>query len=80
METPETKIAWGLQAQHVISLVHVLLYHVLILVGTFVFWAWWNVRHPNDLQNAAVPLTVVTTLLSLFWTSTGILKRLREPV
>ena len=80
MRTGDGEIAWGLQAQHVISLAHVLLDHVLILVGTFGFWAWWNVRHPNDLQNAAAPLTVVTALLSLFWASAGILKILREPV
>ena len=80
MYTGDREIAWGLQAQHVLSLVHVLSYHVLILGGPFGFWAWWNVRHPDDLQNAVVPLTVVIALLSLFWASTGILKILREPV
>ena len=71
--------AWGIQAQHVISFIHVLSYHCLILAGTFGFWVWWQVSHPSDLQNAAVPLTTVAVLLSLFWSSAGVLRVLREP-
>jgi hypothetical protein len=54
------------------------LYHVLIFASTFGFWAWWLLTHPNDLQNAAVPLTTVAVFLSLFWSSAGVLKVFRE--
>ena len=70
---------WGLQARHSISLVHLVFYHVLIFAGTFGFWIWWEIRHPEDLQNAAVPLTTVVVFLSLFWSAAGILKIFREP-
>lgn len=68
------EFAWGLSAQHSISLVGVVAYHMLIFLGTVAFWAWWLRQHPDDLQNAAVPLTVVAVLISLFWSSAGILK------
>ena len=71
--------AWGIQAQHVISFIHVLVYHFLIITGTFSFWVWWMVKNPHDLQTAAVPLTTVSVLLSLFWSSAGVLRVLREP-
>jgi membrane protein YdbS with pleckstrin-like domain len=54
------------------------LYHVLIIASTFGFWSWWLLAHPNDLQNAAVPLTIVAVFLSLFWSSAGVLKVFRE--
>jgi hypothetical protein len=38
------------------------------------------VAHPGDLQNAAVPISTVIALLSLFWSTAGVLKSLREPV
>jgi hypothetical protein len=66
--------SWGIQAQHAISALRVVLYHLVIFAGTFGFWAWWLATHPSDLQNAAVPLTTVAMLLSLFWGSAGILK------
>lgn len=80
IKTDEREHIWGLQAQHVISFLRVLLYHCLILSGTFGFWAGWLVKHPNDLQNAAIPLTTALALLSLFWSSAGILKSARESV
>jgi hypothetical protein len=70
--------AWGIQAQHSISFLKMVLYHVLIFASTFGFWAWWLLTHPNDLQNAAVPLTTVAVFLSLFWSSAGVLKVFRE--
>jgi hypothetical protein len=70
--------AWGIQAQHAISFLRMVLYHVLIFASTFGFWAWWLLTHPNDLQNAAVLLTTVAVFLSLFWSSAGVLKVFRE--
>ncbi len=74
MKTDVREDLWGLQAQHAISFLGVLSYHCLILGGPIGFWAWWLVKHPGDLQSAAVPVTVSLTLLSLFWSSAGILK------
>ena len=68
------EFAWGLSAQHTISFAGVVLYQMLIFAGEFAFWAWWQITHPNDLQNAAAPLTVVAILISLFWSSAGIIK------
>ena len=80
IKTDEREHMWGLQAQHVISFFRVLIYHCLVLGGTFGFWAWWLVKHPDDLQNAAIPVMIALTLLSLFWSSAGILKGSRESV
>jgi hypothetical protein len=71
------ELAWGLQAHYKPHVLLVFLYHVFFLLGPFAFWGWWQAAHPNDLQNAALPFTVVVTLISLFWSSTGILKNFR---
>lgn len=73
------RFAWGIQAKYTISFLHVVMYHSLIMVGPFLFWVWWQKHHPNDLQNASIPLTVAAVLISLFWSATGIFGRLREP-
>ncbi|RYN18368.1 hypothetical protein AA0113_g9767 [Alternaria arborescens] len=65
--------AWGITVRHEISVAYVVCYHVLILALPFAFWGWWQYNHPDDLQNAAVPITVVAGLLSLFWGANGIL-------
>lgn len=75
--TGTVEFAWGIQAQYAVSLVNLVVYHFLILAGTFALWAWWQIRHPDDMQNAAVPLTTVTVLLSMFWSSAGLLKIFR---
>ena len=72
--TDNLEFAWGIQAQHAISALRMIVYHLLIFASTFGFWAWWLVFHPNDLQNAAVPLTTIAVLLSLFWGAAGVLK------
>lgn len=67
LETPGRELAWGISAQCNISFLHMLFYHFLIFVGTLAFWAWWLVVHPNDLQNASVPVTVALGFVSLLW-------------
>jgi hypothetical protein len=66
--------AWGLESGYKISFVHVVAYHLVILAATFGFWGWWQARFPDDIQGAAVPLTVVLALLSIFWASAGLLQ------
>ncbi|RBR10262.1 hypothetical protein FVER53590_07864 [Fusarium verticillioides] len=71
---------WGLEARHCISCFHVIVYHLLILIPPFVLWGWWMIRHPDDIQSASVPMTVVLAMISMFWSATGIMKQFRgEP-
>ena len=63
--------AWGLKAEHRISFVYIVCYLVIAVTATFGFWAWWLKRHPGDLQNAAIPLTTITILLSLVLNTAG---------
>jgi hypothetical protein len=72
VQSPESE-AWGLKARHEVSAAYVAFYHILILIPPFIFWGWWQSRHPNDLQNASIPATVAIGLLSLFWGTNGIL-------
>ena len=67
--------AWGLDAVLEITTVYMAFYHVVILALPFGFWGWWQSTHPDDLQNASVPVTVALTMLSLFWGANGILTR-----
>lgn len=68
--------AWGLNAHYTPHFLRVFLYHCLVLAGTFAFWTWWLVIHPNDLQNASVPFTSAATIIALFWSSLATLKAL----
>jgi hypothetical protein len=68
------EFAWGLEAKYSISFLRMVIYHLLILGGTFAFWTWWQLGHPDDLQNASTPFATVAVLLSLFWSSSGTLK------
>ena len=77
---PQDSAAWGLQAQYEVSAIYVAVYHLVILIPPFVFWGWWQSKHPNDLQNASIPATVAIGLLSIFWGTNGILTHGRQPV
>lgn len=73
------ELAWGLEVRYCISLIYIVLYHLIILSGPFIFWVVWQRYHPNDIQGAAVPAAIVIALLSLFWSSAGVLRTLRDP-
>jgi hypothetical protein len=64
---------WGLEAVFAASFAYVLIYHFVIVAGPFAFFAWWLKFHPDDLQNASIPLSIVLGALSLFWSGAGIL-------
>lgn len=68
--------AWGLECKIEISFMRNLLYHAIMILGVVAFWGWWQGSHPADLQNATAPLTVLTGLFSLYWTSIGALRTL----
>lgn len=64
---------WGLEAVFAVSVARVFIYHCIMVAAPFAFFAWWLTTHPNDLQNAIVPSTMVLGSLSLFWSGAGIL-------
>lgn len=73
-----TDVAWGLEAKHRISAAYVFIYHVLIVAGPFAVFGWWMSVHTGDQQNAGVPIIIVLSLLSLFWSTNGILTQGKE--
>jgi len=79
LEVKNREFAWGIEACYSMSFVHMTFYHLFIFAGTFGFWIWWLKFHPDDLQNAAVPLTTVAIFLSLFWGMVGVFKVFRDP-
>lgn len=60
---------WGIYAREKISLRWVLLYNFICLLPMGVFFVVWIVplRRTTDLQSAAVPLSIMIALQSLFW-------------
>jgi hypothetical protein len=65
--------AWGLTAFERPCFIHFLVYFFLSAIGPAVFWGLWLSiwKHAADLQNAAVPATVVLTLWALLWQCAG---------
>lgn len=66
--------AWGVIAKEEPYMIILVIYHLVMFAGPFGFWAWWlTSQHAQtgvwDLQNAAVPATVVGVLVSLFWSA-----------
>lgn len=72
-ETDQTSPVWGFETVFSPSLTHIFAYHCAMVLGPFAFWVWWLKNHPDDLQTASVPTTIVLAALSLFWSSAGIL-------
>lgn len=68
-----TSPIWGLETVFEPCVSRIIVYHCVVVAGPFVFWCWWLDQHPDDLQNASVPMAIVLGGLSLFWCSAGIL-------
>ncbi len=77
---PDNEMAWGLEACHEISALLVVIYHIILLSIPYGFWAYWQGVHPKDMQNASIPTTVAVSMITLFWTLSGIIQVLREPL
>ncbi|KAH7224430.1 uncharacterized protein BKA55DRAFT_527310 [Fusarium redolens] len=60
---------WGIYAREVISLRCVLFYNLVCVLPMMTFFMVWvlPVGHRTDLQNPSVPFSIVTAMLSLFW-------------
>ncbi|KAL7911036.1 hypothetical protein GGI35DRAFT_332667 [Trichoderma velutinum] len=72
-ERDQSSPIWGFETVFAVSFSYVLAYHLVMVAGPFIFWGVWLKFHPDDLQNASVPITVVIGGLSLFWSGAGIL-------
>ncbi|KAL4947835.1 hypothetical protein BDW69DRAFT_177632 [Aspergillus filifer] len=66
------EVAFGLEADYSLSFAILSAYHVLLIFLAFGFWIYWLKNHPNDLQNASVPVFTVCTLMTTFWGIFGI--------
>lgn len=64
-------IAYGLEAVHVVSMPLVFFYHSCLFLALVGFAIWWLKTHPNDLQNAFIPLMVCIGIVSPFWVHLG---------
>jgi predicted negative regulator of RcsB-dependent stress response len=65
----EPEEAWGLRACFALNFVRVMLYHCLVMVGSLVFWIWWQYNHPGDFQNASIPFMATVTTIAVIWNS-----------
>lgn len=72
-EKDEKSPIWGVQTTFAVSFSRIVAYHCVMVIGPFIFWAWWLSQHPGDLQSASVPLVIFLGALSLFWSVAGIL-------
>ncbi|KAL4933233.1 uncharacterized protein BDV17DRAFT_105288 [Aspergillus undulatus] len=63
------QIFWGIYAQEIVCFRWVVVYNVACLLPTVVFLFLWMfpLGYRGDLQNAAVPLTAMIGMLTLFW-------------
>ena len=71
------KVFWGLEARYRVVAWRIMVIHLAMLTTSFGLWGWWQRNHPDDLQGASTPLTVALLLMSMFWSTTGLLKPLR---
>ncbi|KAI2464067.1 hypothetical protein F4781DRAFT_414221 [Annulohypoxylon bovei var. microspora] len=60
---------WGIYAREMVSFRWVIFYNVVCALPMLILFITWIVPagKETDLQNASVPLTMVLTMLSLFW-------------
>ena len=58
---------WGLFAELRISFFRVLIWFLIIILFGWIFLAWWLAIRDSDLQNAAVPVTLIVMALASLW-------------
>ncbi|KAL8350115.1 hypothetical protein RB601_001390 [Gaeumannomyces tritici] len=68
----QRQAVWGLEPIFAVSFFRVVLYHFLILVGPFAYFAAYHAANPEGIQNAAVPASIVLSFLSVFWAVAGL--------
>jgi hypothetical protein len=58
---------WGLHAELRPCFLIILTWQIIITAGGWAFMGWWLSRHNGDLQNAAVPITLIVSALLMLW-------------
>lgn len=58
---------WGLHVELRPSFLVVLMWQIAITAGGWAFMGWWLSSHKGDLQNAAVPVTLIVTAVIALW-------------
>jgi hypothetical protein len=60
---------WGIYAREIISLRWVLFYNFICVSPMLAFFMVWvlPLGHSTDLQNPSLPISIMTAMLSLFW-------------
>jgi hypothetical protein len=64
-------VLFGIQANYMLSLARMIMYHVIPILSGFAFWVYWLKHHPSDLQNASVPVFTIGMLLGTSWALLG---------
>ena len=58
---------WGLHVELRPCLLVVLMWQIVITAGGWAFMGSWLSSHKGDLQNAAVPVTLIVTAVMALW-------------
>ena len=58
---------WGLHVELRPCFLVVLMWQIVITAGGWAFMGWWLSRHQGDLQNAAVPVTLIVMAVMALW-------------
>ena len=64
-------VAFGIEADYMLSLWMLTAYHLMAILPAFAFWAFWMSKHSGDWQNASVPLLTVLAMITVFWVMAG---------
>jgi len=68
VERDEAEVFWGLLVKEKYSLLAIVVYNLLAMTPSLVFFFWWIFNSSEkDLSNGSVPATLTLALLSLFW-------------
>ena len=65
------RVAFGIEADYVPSMIVFAIYHLLAILPSFAFWSYWLAYHEGDWQNASVPLLTTVALITVFWITIG---------
>jgi len=71
MEENAGDIAYGIEAVYTASAVMMFWYHAVPVFGWGCFSFWWLRHHPDDLQNAFIPLVTFLAIVAAFWSYPG---------
>ncbi|KAL2851635.1 hypothetical protein BJX68DRAFT_235427 [Aspergillus pseudodeflectus] len=60
---------WGIYAREIISLRWIIFYNFVCVLPLLAFFVAWIILqgHGTDLQNPSIPISIMVSMLSLFW-------------